>query len=89
MEYFLNNCDDKNPKGLYGKTPIHIAAEFGHLEAVKCLTKYATEKNPKMEVTGGFWTPLHFACDAGHFQVVEHLLEFIGQVSHSHLLSEN
>ena len=49
-------------------SPIHIAAERGHLEVVKILVPLASNSNFPDEYG---WTPIHYAAGAGHIQVVK------------------
>lgn len=55
------------------RTPLHSAAQRGHLEVVKAITNVLEDKNPK-DAHG--YTPLHAAASFGHLSVVEHLLKF-------------
>ena len=69
--------DDRNPEDHAKKTPLHLAAEYGHLSVVKFLVPFLSDKNPK---TGPYWsetTPLHDAAYEGHLPVVEYLVENI------------
>ena len=47
----------------YGRTPLHYAAEAGHLNVVKYILDRISDKNPK-DTEGR--TPLHFAARRGH-----------------------
>ena len=45
---FFRFVKEKNPYDIWGVTPLHLAAENGHLEIVKFLMEYLhDEKNPK------------------------------------------
>ena len=37
----------KNPPNLYGKTPLHVASEFGHLDICHLIGGYINDKNPR------------------------------------------
>mmetsp|Transcript_35160 Transcript_35160/g.44424 ORF Transcript_35160/g.44424 Transcript_35160/m.44424 type:complete len:309 (+) Transcript_35160:195-1121(+) len=63
--------DFKNPDD-HDETPMHIAAEYGYPEMVRCLAKYGV--NPDVVDDIG-WTPLMIAALNGQFQVVQVLLE--------------
>ena len=66
---------DKNPVSHFGRTPLHYAAEAGHLSVVECiLDRIITDKNPK-DTEGR--TPLHFAARQGHVQVVQCIMDRI------------
>jgi len=54
-------------------TPLHSAAQRGHLEIVKAITSVSVNKNPK-DAHG--YTPLHAASSFGHLDTVEYLLKF-------------
>ena len=72
MESIINVLtDEKNPKDENGITPLHLAAQGGHLEVVKAIAdKLTHNKNPK-DVNGK--TPLHLAEEHSHLLVVEYL----------------
>ncbi|KAK4763796.1 hypothetical protein SAY87_013234 [Trapa incisa] len=61
------NCVDSN-----GRTPIHVAAAKGSVEAVRLFILAGGNPNT-VDSTG--WTPLHCAAEKGHLGVVEFLLE--------------
>ena len=64
---------DKNPtETRAGYTPLHIAAQEGHLEICKLIVKYLIDKNPKK--TDGI-TPLHSAAFKGQLEVCRFLIE--------------
>ena len=77
VEYFIDMAapGQENPKYKRGSTPLHCAAEKGHLQVVKILLdNIENEKNPKN--TNGF-TPLAYAAKEGHLGVVKLLLDNI------------
>ena len=55
-------------------TPLHEAAECGHLEMVKHITKHLENKNPP---DNGGITPLHLAAEHGHLDVFKYLEKFL------------
>ena len=55
--------DDKNPKCSVGFTPLHLAAEHGHLDLCIFIRQQIVDRNPRNN-TG--WTPLHSAALNGH-----------------------
>jgi len=57
----------------YQMTPLHSAAQRGHLEVVKAITNVLADKDPK-DPHG--YTPLHAAASFGHLSIVEYLLKF-------------
>ena len=46
FKLILNEVNNKNPKGHFADTPLHFAAERGHLEICKLIGENATAKNP-------------------------------------------
>ena len=59
-----------NKKDNNGFTCLHVAAQHGHLEVLKCLTDQVY-----YEVSHNGTTPLHLACKSGNLEVVKFLLE--------------
>ena len=55
---------NKNPRDKCGMTPLHMAAQKGHLEVCKMIMECLEDKNP-IDRLGE--TPLHFAAKNGHF----------------------
>ena len=49
-----------------GTTPLHLAAENGHLVVCRLIITIAEEKNPKDIFQN---TPLHYAAKSGHLEV--------------------
>ena len=67
MEY----AEDKNPKDLFGSTPLHLAAHGGHLSIFKLLMRYAKDKHP---LDNDGMTPLDVAAECGHRQIIYFIL---------------
>ena len=61
---------DKNPADLdhNGWTPLHWAADFGHVEIAQLIMSHVDEKNPADRDAS---TPLHAAAQNGHIKVVQ------------------
>ncbi|XP_052126555.1 uncharacterized protein LOC113212091 isoform X3 [Frankliniella occidentalis] len=58
------------------RTPLHYAAEFGHLEVVNMLQDFQTRlPNQQTQVDDDGLTPLHLASRNGHSNVVKALLQ--------------
>jgi ankyrin repeat protein len=60
-----------NAKNTDEWTPLHLAAQNGHLNVVKFLVEQQAEMN--MKNTNGS-TPLHLAAQNGHLNVVKFLV---------------
>ena len=65
-EQQIEECDK------FQMTPLHYAAQFGHIEVTKCLIEKGAHVEVKNEEGN---TPLHEAVDGGHFEVVKYLIE--------------
>ncbi|EEF41675.1 protein VAPYRIN-LIKE [Ricinus communis] len=63
---------DSNSTDLYGRTPIHVAATLGHVEAIKFCASIGV-KVEAVDCDG--CTPLHLAAEKGHLEAVECLLD--------------
>merc|ERR1711964_570315 len=63
---------DLNKADSYKMTPLHIAAQFGHLEAVKALIKARANLYLQDDVGR---PPLHVAAENGRLEVVEFLIK--------------
>ena len=64
---------DKNPANDQGVTPLHLAAEMGHIESVEIIFEWADDKCP-MDFDEG-WTPFHLASKEGHLSIVQFFLK--------------
>ena len=55
---------------------MHMAAQHGHLEMIKFLSrKFGARVHEKTMTTGGSYTMLHWAAQKGHCEVVRYLIE--------------
>ena len=63
--------------GEKGRTPLHLAAESGHIDVVRAL---AEERGAifDREYSFGLTTPLHMAAENGHADVVHVLIKEFG-----------
>lgn len=61
------NLEDKN---VWRKTPLHLAAEYGHSDLVNLLLTSGAVIDP---LDGNRDTPLHCACKSGHLKCVQTL----------------
>ena len=59
---------------IFDETPLHYAAQFGHLSVVKYLVNQKADIN-----TQANWypsgTPLHYSAQFGHISIVEFLVK--------------
>ena len=74
----LENVDEKNPNCLDGISPLHVAAENGHLAICELImnnleVNYKGFYNSPKTLYGE--TPLHFAAKNGHLKVCQLFLE--------------
>ena len=75
------NISKSNPNpGLFtndeirGRTPLHYAAQKGHLPVVQHICNLLEDKNPK---DSNDVTPLHSAAGSGHLEVVKFLADHV------------
>ena len=71
----IYNCDFANFKSTSyrGRTVLHLVAEKGHLDMVKCLVdKKKADFNIKDDDGR---TPLHFAASKGYLEIVQYLID--------------
>jgi ankyrin repeat protein len=66
------HAEDVNAKCYDDRTPLHVASEEGHVDAVHVLLDHGAHVNSQNFVN---WMPLHFASDVGNLKVVQLLLE--------------
>ena len=67
-----------NHPDLVGATPLHMAAEKGHLESVKVLTSHGASTDC---TRSDGYTPLHLAAKKGHLKIVEYLTSIMENVN--------
>ena len=71
----MDEIQDKNPGDGAGATPLHVAAEEGHLEAFEMImNKAGSDINPS-ENYG--WTPLHGAAKFGQREMCKFIADKI------------
>ena len=68
----IANVGDKNPKDVHDCTPLHRAAENGHLEICRLIMESVNNKNPCSRLGT---TPLHRAAEYGHLEVCRLIIE--------------
>ena len=83
LESLLKKPLNPNVRDEHGTTPLHCAAERGHVESLRLLIEAGAEKDARdqgpdrsrgmMPLHGA--TPLYIAAQNGHLDVVRHLVE--------------
>jgi ankyrin repeat protein len=68
----MAHAEDVNAKCYDDRTPLHVASQEGHVDAVHVLLDHGAYVNPQDNTN---WMPLHFASSEGHLEVVQLLLE--------------
>jgi len=68
----LDRGADVNARDVFDRTPLHLAAAFGHLDVAKLLLDRGADIDAR-ESDG--WTPLHYAAVNGRLDVARLLLE--------------
>ncbi|XP_046582133.1 serine/threonine-protein phosphatase 6 regulatory ankyrin repeat subunit C-like [Haliotis rubra] len=62
---------DINSRGKYDRTPVMVAAEFGHIDVLELLVREGGDVNLRSDAGN---TILHAACLGGYVKVVSHVL---------------
>ncbi|KAL2902539.1 Protein ACCELERATED CELL DEATH 6, partial [Bienertia sinuspersici] len=65
----LDRCLIENSSGHYIQSPLHVAAQMGHLEMVKCILKECPSMCLALDQQGR--NPIHVAAIKGHVDVLE------------------
>ena len=78
----MAKVDDKNPKDNNGETPLHYAAENGHLAVCQYIMEEVDDKNPK---NNSGHTAFQLAAQNGHWLVCQGLTEKNPQNDNLHL----
>ena len=68
----ITHTEDVNVKCHQDRTPLHVASQEGHVDAVRVLLDHGADVNSQDYVN---WMPLHFASCEGNLKVVQLLLE--------------
>jgi ankyrin repeat protein len=72
VRLLISKCADVNIKNNVCCTPLHYAAEYGHLVVTEFLIANGADINAQ---TMNNLTPLHMAARRGHYNVVDLLIE--------------
>ena len=65
LENPWEHLENRNPANNDGMSPLHYAAENGHLDIVKYIAEHLENKNPANNFG---WTPLHFAAKKDYLE---------------------
>eukprot|EP00163_Fabomonas_tropica_P005743 TRINITY_DN1537_c0_g1_i8.p1 TRINITY_DN1537_c0_g1~~TRINITY_DN1537_c0_g1_i8.p1 ORF type:complete len:352 (+),score=59.95 TRINITY_DN1537_c0_g1_i8:94-1149(+) len=65
---------DPNVQDKYGKTALHVACKYGHLDVVRFLIGRGADVNYVSTSPANVWSPLIYAANQGHKEVVKYLL---------------
>ena len=82
FQFITENAKEKNPEIWYdnlwsdGNTPMHGAAENGHLAICKLIIPNLNDKNPRND---SWRTPLDLAAENGHFDIFQLIMENVQQ----------
>ena len=68
----MKSLEDKNPRMNNGMTPLHFAAQLGHLEVCKLICQNIVDINPSDD-TGR--TPLDIAYTNRNLEIVSYLFK--------------
>ena len=88
FKLFIENVDEnteKNPKNLYAETPLHIAANNGHLDVYQYLIRNVEDKNPKNREG---LTPLQYAGMKNYHCFENFLSEYLQEVAENEKLKK-
>ena len=74
----MDKIEEKNPKDVKGNTPLHEAANCGHLETLKVIIDKVEEKNPE---NNKGCTPLHIAAIKGRVEIFKVIVNNVEDIS--------
>ena len=83
MEYLLYRGASVNAKTNLSATPLHLAAQSGHLKIVMVLVQHGADVNAE---TSENWTPLHLASAHGRNEVCKFLIRHNAKINTKQLL---
>ncbi|CAG9760116.1 unnamed protein product [Ceutorhynchus assimilis] len=75
IQYLVHAGADLTLKGIDGMTCLHVAAEYGNLEACKVIldSSFAHKNFVNLQDDNG-WTPLAWACDYNFFDIAKYFI---------------
>ena len=62
----------KNPRGVNGNTPFHLAAKNGHVEICRVIMNFVDDATP---INNDMKTPFHYAAENGHLPMCQLLVQ--------------
>ena len=68
----ISKFNEKNPYNLFGHTPLHFAAQNGHLSICQLIIEHFDDKNPRDDE---WLTPLHLAAENGNLAICQLIIE--------------
>ena len=72
VKFAASLCENPNPRNYFGETPMHIAAEHGHVEFVKALIPYW---NNKMAKNHEGKTAIQIAKEKGYQEIMDLMIQ--------------
>ena len=73
VQSLLRHGADVNAPGLWGRTPLLFASDWGYLEIARWLIEHGADVDAK--ASNSHHTSLHLAASGGHFEIVRMLFE--------------
>ena len=70
----MESNENKNPEDNSGWTPLHVAAQKGHLQVCMLIMDNLDNKNPGDDEG---WTPLHWAAQNNHLKIFISIMDNI------------
>ena len=78
MQIYDDNGVQLDARDHHGVTPLHLAAELGHLEIFKVICNSVNEQSPSNAFGH---TPLHTAAISGHLEICKFIIENNGDLN--------
>lgn len=82
--FWLSNCKTLSLCFQLGTSPLHFAAQFGHLETAEVLLRAGISRDARTKVDR---TPLHVASQEGHSDIVDLLVQHAADVDAKDMVS--
>ena len=76
FQTILEQEKDKNPTNSVGRTPLHLACEYGHVKVVEIIIQKSADFNIDLNAKDQRGkTAFHLACWNGHSKIAEMLIQ--------------